>query len=232
MTFVSGPEGATGGEENDRLAEEAELAKNKLFEEINAFNDQSVVVDQTISEPTDDAVLVYTVTEPTVTSGVTRYKVCGLDDDGQFEAMRRYQEFEMLRAVLVDRWPGVYVPAIPPKAGYTTKNTDPAWLEERRSLLERFLRELAQFKFIISSEEFKIFSRGAGEVLNSFKALPAVSPKDILDKFRANFSQVHEDQDQSVIGEYNAQIVTFSTFLRKSVQALEVSWAPRWGPSR
>lgn len=32
-----------------------------------------------------------------------------------FEAQRRYKEFFALRAVLVKRFPGLYVPPIPPK---------------------------------------------------------------------------------------------------------------------
>lgn len=43
------------------------------------------------------------------------YKVHGLDDKGSFEVYRRYSDFEALRAALVLRWPGCYVPPVPPK---------------------------------------------------------------------------------------------------------------------
>jgi hypothetical protein len=43
-------------------------------------------------------------------------------------------------------------------------NSDGIFIEERRLLLERFLRELAKYDFIIESKEFKIFSRGPGEI--------------------------------------------------------------------
>jgi len=63
--------------------------------------------------------------------------------------------------VLLERWPGCYIPAIPEKA---LENKDEGFVELRRSLLERFLRECSKYHFLVESEEFKIFGRGAGEV--------------------------------------------------------------------
>lgn len=51
-------------------------------------------------------------------------------------------------------------------------NTDGIFIEERRALLERFLRELARYDFIIESKEFKIFSRGPGEIDAQLAKLP------------------------------------------------------------
>lgn len=51
-------------------------------------------------------------------------------------------------------------------------NTDGIFIEERRALLERFLRELAKYDFIIESKEFRIFSRGAGEIDEALQKLP------------------------------------------------------------
>jgi hypothetical protein len=78
---------------------------------------------------------------------------------------------------LVTRWPGCYVPCIPEKGNVSVDvsqsnplnwkiagNSDGIFIEERRLLLERFLRELAKYDFIIESKEFKIFSRGPGEI--------------------------------------------------------------------
>jgi hypothetical protein len=39
----------------------------------------------------------------------------GEDDNGQFEVQRRYKEFFILRACLTERFPGFYVPPLPPK---------------------------------------------------------------------------------------------------------------------
>ena len=45
-------------------------------------------------------------------------------------------------------------------------------MEERRSLLERFRKEVAKYDYIIYSKEFKIFARGKGEVDKVLFALP------------------------------------------------------------
>ena len=51
-------------------------------------------------------------------------------------------------------------------------NQDGKFIEERRALLERFLRELAKYDFIIESKEFRIFSRGVGEIDEALTKLP------------------------------------------------------------
>ena len=41
-------------------------------------------------------------------------------------------------------------------------NKDIIFLQERRFYLERFIRKLAQYDFIINSEEFQLFCRPQG----------------------------------------------------------------------
>lgn len=55
-------------------------------------------------------------------------------------------------------------------------STEAKFVEERRGLLERFLREIAKYEVLISSKEFEIFSRGEGEVDKQLDLLPAQSP--------------------------------------------------------
>ena len=64
---------------------------------------------------------------------------------------------------------------------------DEKFVEERRNLLERFMKELAKFDYIVFSEEFKLFSRGVGDIENQFSALPKQTPMAVLEKFRDNF---------------------------------------------
>lgn len=85
----------------------------------------------------------FTVINPNEQDGVTFYTVTGEDNLGDFEAKRRYNEFELLRSSLVERWPGCYVPYIPEKAGMTQDNKKGNFIEERRALLARFIREIA-----------------------------------------------------------------------------------------
>jgi len=49
-------------------------------------------------------------------------------------------------------------------------------VDERRELLERFMKEVAKYDYIIYSKEFKIFSRGTGEIDKILLALPKQTP--------------------------------------------------------
>lgn len=43
----------------------------------------------------------------------TIYNVKGMDNFGQFDIYRRYNDFHALRDYLVIKWPGCYIPPIP-----------------------------------------------------------------------------------------------------------------------
>lgn len=58
------------------------------------------------------------VYDPTKKEGLTKYVVyCvkGIDKNGQYEVYRRYSDFLKLRNEMLSRWPGCYIPPIPPK---------------------------------------------------------------------------------------------------------------------
>jgi hypothetical protein len=42
----------------------------------------------------------------------------GKDTTGLFEMQRRFKEFDLLRHELVERWPGVFIPPLPPKKAF------------------------------------------------------------------------------------------------------------------
>ena len=99
---------------------------------------------------------------PIKVGGHIRYTVSGLDSDGSFEESRRYKEFFALRTTLAQRWPGIYIPAIPEKK--LVGNNDDGFLEERRHLLERFMKECGRLDYVTHSKEFKIFARDKGDI--------------------------------------------------------------------
>ena len=101
------------------------------------------------------------MTEPILGNHVT-YTVIGYDNDGPFKGSRRYNDFHSLRACIMARWPGIYIPPIPPKK--KIGNKEYGFIEERRYFLQRFLCKLASQEFILASEEFKIFSRLTGDI--------------------------------------------------------------------
>lgn len=126
---------------------------------------------------------------------VVKYTVTGWDDEGQFTVQRRFSEFYELWESLVSRWPGCYVPGIPEKELINNKSL--VFVEKRRLLLERFMREVAKYRYLVNSFEFKIFTRNeSGEVQTLLSKLPEQSPGQILDKYRNIFSNINEEVDE------------------------------------
>lgn len=144
-----------------------------------------------------------------------KYTITGVDETGRFEEVRRYNEFNTLRAVLIQRWPGIYVPAIPEKKA--VGNMDEKFIEERRALLERFLKELSKSDYLINSKEFRIFAKEKGEVDKYLNSLQRQTPIDILDKYRMIFEGIDEDQDNSKIATYKENIKEFQYFISRAL---------------
>lgn len=186
----------------DASLEEATMKTMQMMNDINQVNlvtDSSGVAEQTGFEDQENAENIFSVREPTTTKdafgSVIKYRVTGQDSEGKFEILRRYKEFDALYKTLIDRWPGCYIPAIPEKV---LDNKDTEFVELRRSLLERFLRECSKYEYLIESKEMKIFTRGVGEVDGQLYKIPRQSASQILEKYRLNFQSVTElDHGQS-----------------------------------
>lgn len=124
---------------------------------------QDINLEEPVQQDKEDPkVKLFTVSNPVKISGHIKYKVSGIDSDGPFEETRRYKEFFALKNALQQRWPGIYIPAIPEKK--LMGNNDDKFVEERRSLLERFMKELAKFDYLTQSKEFRIFARERGDI--------------------------------------------------------------------
>lgn len=174
-----------------KLKEEAELAKKKLIEEINQFKVEESPSSVHEEEEEDPKVQKFMVLNPVKIGGHVKYTVTGVDDEGEFSDVRRFREFHALAEVLRTRWPGCYVPSIPEKKMINQNNDQ--FVEERRVLLERFMKEIAKYDYIVFSKEFKVFARGKGEIDKVLFALPKQTPMAVLEKYRLNF-KIDEDQ--------------------------------------
>ena len=38
-----------------------------------------------------------------------------MDKNGQFDVVRRFSDFRLIRQMLVHKWPGCYIPPLPPR---------------------------------------------------------------------------------------------------------------------
>ena len=61
----------------------------------------------------------------------------GYGDDGPFSVTKRYSDFLKLRIVLIQRWPGFYMPSLPPKK--TLGNMDNEFVVIRMEHLNNFI---------------------------------------------------------------------------------------------
>lgn len=169
-----------------------------MLAQIKAFNkdDPDISRLSVIEEGEDKIVLVddgpnadkFTVTEPVKVAGNIKYTCIGLDDEGEFNVKRRFKEFHALANVLAARWPGCYIPAIPEKKLDIPKlSNSEEMIEDRRALLERFMKECTRFDYIMTSQEFKIFTRGQGEVDKVLASMTKQTPIQIVEKYRNTF---------------------------------------------
>ena len=86
---------------------------------------------------------------PQNVGGHIAYTCKGTDSTGAWEGQRRYNEFFVLHSKLQQRWPGIPIPSVPPKKAIGNK--DLKFINERRFYLERFLKKMSQFEFMIES---------------------------------------------------------------------------------
>jgi hypothetical protein len=185
------------------------MAKTEFMEDMKKFDQNLDGVAQTkdeLEEPEDPRVTKFMVQNPIKISGHVKYTVSGCDDEGDFTEVRRFREFHALGIVLRTRWPGCYVPSIPEKKVLNADNEK--FVEERRVLLERFMKEIAKYDYIIYSKEFKVFARGKGEIDKVLYSLPKQTPMQVLEKYRLNF-KIDEDQDVTELTTYKNRIMIF-----------------------
>lgn len=109
------------------------------------------------------------------------YSCKGMDSKGSWEGTRRFNEFDKLHEILENRWPGVPIPNIPPKKAF---NKDIKFISERRFYLERFMKKLAPFNFVIESSEFQVFARPNADIGKAFAKIPRASTGEIVDKMQ------------------------------------------------
>ena len=95
------------------------------------------------------------------------------------DVVRRFSDFFSLRKKLVERWPGIFIPAIPPKKA--VGNTDSKIIDKRIRLLNRFCYQLSTVNFLFESEEVKLFQSNGNEIAKAISALPKPNYQEILE---------------------------------------------------
>jgi hypothetical protein len=110
------------------------------------------------------------------------YHVKGKDRQGPWEGKRRFTHFYLLSEALSLRWPGVYLPRLPPKKAIGRFETN--FLQDRRYYLERFLRKLGTLDYIMSADEYVIFSRPNGDIEKVFQRITKLPTSQLIERYR------------------------------------------------
>ena len=151
--------------------------------------------------------------EKTVGSYIA-YTMDGTDVTEQL--IRRYSDFYALYEKLVQRWPGIYIPRIPPKK--ITGNQDPSVIKTRMRLLNRFCLNLSNIEYLYKAEETNIFRNNSPDVANAINKLPELNYSDMLSRMKEAFPEFNENYD-IIVGK--SKISEFDTFLKKCQKNIE-----------
>jgi len=123
---------------------------------------------------------------------------------------RRYSDFFALYEKLLQRWPGIYIPRIPPKK--IIGNLNPEIIKTRMRLLNRFLLNLSNIDYLYKSEESSIFRNNVPDVANAINKLPELSLSQILSRMKEAFPEYNGSYD-IITGK--EKINEFDAFLKK-----------------
>lgn len=140
------------------------------------------------------------------------YRISGSDKDGSFDVYRRYNEFNCVRDQLLVKWPGCFIPALPPKKA--VGNLDQEFIEERRRALDQFCSQIAKLKHLHYSQEYQVFVRASSgsDIEKALKALPSLSHEALLEKYQKEFSYL---SGKEINTDLVVRINTFGQFLKK-----------------
>ena len=83
------------------------------------------------------------------------------------------------------------------------------------------MKEISKYDYILFSKEFKIFSRGKGEIDKVLYSLDKQTPMQVLEKYRLNF-KIDEEQDSVTMNKYGEKIMLFQAYLKKAIGIMEM----------
>lgn len=153
------------------------------------------------------------VSRPIINDGIKKFVTYTLGGtEISQEVSRRYSDFFSLREKLVERWPGVYIPNIPPKKVFGV--TESKIIDKRIRLLNNFCYKLSTFKYLFNCEETKLFQSGGGEVAKAISSLPKMSYNDMLERFKEAFPDFYDAYDL-ILGK--GKLSEFLSFLKRAL---------------
>ena len=159
------------------------------------------------------------VSDPILVEGIKSYVQYKVTGELILEPIyRRFSDFYSLREKLVERWPGIYIPNLPPKL--TVGNLEKKVIEMRTRVINDFCHKISKFKFLLDSDEFKLFLIRCNDVSKSISNLPKLNYEEILSRYNFAFSNIIskiEDDNEKYIKKVNDAI----PFMKKVILNLK-----------
>ena len=162
------------------------------------------------------------VSDPLLVEGIksyVQYKVTGkLVKEPIY---RRFSDFYSLREKLVERWPGLYIPNLPPKL--TMGNLEKKVIEMRTRVINDFCHKISKFNFILDSDELQIFLIRCNDVSKSISNLPKLNYDEILARYKKIFSDVVQkiEEENCELEKYVKKINDAIPFMKKMLLNLK-----------
>ena len=119
------------------------------------------------------------------------YPIVGRDSLGDFECQRRFNHFYEFRLALVLRYPGLYIPPLPPKK--LSGKGEEITLIERTHFINLFLKECVEHKYIAQSVELQSFLRPTedlAKILDKLKVKIGTSDQIVMMRATINVDEV------------------------------------------
>lgn len=119
-----------------------------------------------------------------------------------------------MRKRLIEGWPGLYVPPIPPKQFMVHDkqgNLSQVFIHGRRKLLEGFLRSTADRSYMYESMEFQKFLRGDAPFEKALSQIPSPT----LFEIATNYSEFFSDYRRPVPKDTEIRLEQYSAFFRE-----------------
>ena len=112
------------------------------------------------------------------------------DACGTFEVLRQYHEFAAARKAMAALWPGLFIPPVPPKklvVRYRQGSAKVEMIEDRRLILEEFLKKTVENRILSESEVFQTFIKLDSKEIHEASD-PAFSP-EVVQRYCETFSK-------------------------------------------
>lgn len=100
-----------------------------------------------------------------------------------------------------------------------TGNKAANFVTDRCLFLDRFMKQMSRFPYLLSSDTFKAFSRPNGEIEKLLNMHPKPTPENIIERFKMKLF-VDEFPDDSVVREAREQINEFQNFCKRIAPVL------------